>query len=338
MQFSEFKAKTKKWNQFSQIDTLGSYDFYTSIVSLESLKKADIIQMKNAFKGEENLTPLHLGREISSDQFELLKKIFPLAAHEYTHFVDATSTLWGLRHLNMMNAAYLADDAKGGNENDFHHAKSFYDHIRLVRLPNYYTLINNDAVHTVKWRATITTGKIYSNDGSISNRSIIFSRFESDTGTFLARSPISTISILEASAMAQEVLFHTFLINSTREEFKTVETVRYSKELLNYLYNHKITEYSVCVHLVANHLNCKDILASFIICALLTRIVLNFPNQAFEQVLKNCKFNEILEIPIGEYEFINYIRSGIEKRDLGTLFYLLCRALPKDSSESPRVC
>lgn len=37
MNFKEFKDKTKKWNVFSKVDILGSFNFMTTIVELNSI-------------------------------------------------------------------------------------------------------------------------------------------------------------------------------------------------------------------------------------------------------------------------------------------------------------
>lgn len=333
MDFLEFKSKTAKWNQLSGVDVLGSYDFYTSIISLDSLEKPDIDKLKTLFI--KSPTILAAGGKTNPAQYESLQKVFPLAAHEYTHFVDATSTLWGLRHLSKMNLAYLSNNKIGGTESEFHFAKKFHDHVRKIRLPQYYTLIQQDTPRTNRWQSRITIGRIFSKEGLISDRSVLFSWFTSETGTPLARSPISTVSILEASAMAQEVIFATSLINTTPDDFKVVEAANFSRKMANYIYNHNITEYSVCVHLVANRTKCQDIFVSFTICAILTRLTLNFPDRAFDEVAENCSIEDILEIPTG-HEFGRAMRDGIKNRDLGAVFYLLCSALPTDSAASPK--
>lgn len=85
--------------------------------------------------------------------------------------------------------------------------------------------------------------------------------------------------------------------------------------------------------MLANQLQCKDIFVAFDICALLTRLVLNFPIKAFESVLLSCPIAEILNISkLSDFE--TAIRNGIKNHDLGTIYYLLCCALPKDSHES----
>lgn len=126
MQVSDFQRKTKKWNCFAATDTLGSFDFYTSIVSLDSLVSVDISIARQKLLEFLQKQANNSGIVLDIDSYHRIAKVFPLAVHEYTHFIDATSTLWGLRHLKMMKEAYEANDAIGGTESDFYKAKKYY--------------------------------------------------------------------------------------------------------------------------------------------------------------------------------------------------------------------
>lgn len=333
MQLIDFKAKTKKWNHFAQVDTLGSFDFYTSLLSLDGINEADILAMQGVFPGQLDVETFAKAKKLTAEQYALLSKVLPLAVHEYTHFVDSTSTLWGLRHLKQMNDAYLSNDKKGGKEIDFYKAKNFYNHVRGIHLPSYYTLKHPETSNIRPWRSEITIGRVFSSQGEISQNTVLFSIFSNLYDQPLVRSPISTVSLLEASAMAQETLIHTALIAFTDEDFRIVEGANFATRLLDYLYNPEITEYSVCAHVVANQLNCKDVLSAFMVCAAITRIVLNFPRTAFEAVAEACPIAEILRIP-SDHDFNNAIVDGIKNYNLGVIYYLLCNALPKNSHES----
>ncbi|MGK7885386.1 MAG: hypothetical protein AB4057_12275 [Crocosphaera sp.] len=328
MKISDFQHKTKKYNCFAATDTLGSFDFYTSIVSLDSLKSTDVTtaqeKLKEFFLKQANDSSIVL----DADSYHQIAKVFPLAAHEYTHFIDATSTLWGLRHLKMMKEAYEANDVLGGTESDFYKAKKYYDHIRMLRLPKYYTLIDNDSSNTTPWQYCFSAGILFNSAGRSSDRTIVFTRFLNSSGNFLVRSPISSVSLLEMSAMAQEVFMYIFLLTNTDSDFRAVEGALYSKRLMQYLYNPAITEYSVCVHLVANSLNLTDPVMAFRIGAVLVSVILNIPTGYFSTIAASCPIANILEAP-SNHQSIKYYRNGLSSCDYGTLFYLLCRSLPK---------
>ncbi len=334
MRYEDFKLKTKKWNLFSPVDILGAFDFYTSIISLDSVSENDILALLSSFDIA-NKSTIELMKNINLSQYEKLSKILPLAIHEYTHFIDATSTLWGLNHLNLMNEAYLSHhEVYSKKESEFFKAKKFYDHLKEIRLPEYYTLINSDEENTRPWKSDLSIGRLFTNEGKISEKPIFFSRFSNANGNLLVRSPISTISILEASAMAQEIIVYAGLIQKIQDDSQFVERSNFKQKILdNYIYNPKVTEYSVCAHILANYQNCNDILIVFNLCAVLTRIVLNFPISAFETIQKNCSFSEILGIPKG-HDFELVIIDGIENRNLGVLYFLLCAALPRKKYET----
>ena len=327
MSISNFSKTHKKWNLFKEIDVLGSYDFFTSIVHLSSLKPIDIQGMNSAimFFGAKG------GKEtnkLTSEQYSMLSKVLPLAAHEYTHFIDSTSTLWGLRHLAMLNEAYLADNKMGGSEYEFHLARRFYDHARSIHLPKYYTTIEDKVSDVRPWQSKITMGKIFTSDGSPSGKPVLFSRFLNANNESLTRSPISAISILEASAMAQELFMQSRLINQSESDFRTIENNLSERKIMSDLYNKNLTEYSVCVHVLSNRLGCSEGVASFSVCAVLTRLVLNMPKSCLNTVLKECDVARVVGIPSG-HEFELRMLEGIKQGDLGILFYLLCCALPR---------
>lgn len=328
MKASDFQHKTKRWNCFAATDTLGSFDFYTSIVSLDSLTSTDVtIAQQNLLeflRQQTNDSRILL----DIDSYRQVAKVFPLAVHEYTHFIDATSTLWGLRHLKMMKEAYEANEVLGGTESDFYKAKRYHDYIRMLRLPEYYTFKNTISSNTTPWRYEFSAGLLFDFEGRSSDRTIVFTRFLNSNGDFLVRSPISSVSLLEMSAMAQEVLMDIFLLTNTDNDFRLVEGALYSTRLMQYLYNPDITEYSVCVHLVANSLNLTDPAMAFRICAVLAGVILNIPKDYFSTIAASCPIADILEVP-SNHQSIRYFENGLFSCDYGVLFYLLCRSLPK---------
>ncbi|MDH4396552.1 MAG: hypothetical protein QE278_12810 [Limnobacter sp.] len=74
------------------------------------------------------------GTTLNFAEYERRKKVMTLAAHEYTHFVDATSSIWGMRHLSRVNACHSVDSAY---EAEFFVLKDTYDYMRSIRLPDY---------------------------------------------------------------------------------------------------------------------------------------------------------------------------------------------------------
>lgn len=323
---SEFKEKVKKWNCFAASDTLGSFDFYTTIVSLDSLVTSDVEACNQRINQYAQQRARNSTDTLDSSSYHAITKVYPLAAHEYTHFFDSTSTLWGLRHLLLMKEAYESNDQLGGHEAEFYKARLFYDHVRRLRLPKYYTLIDDNAANIKPWSYDFSAGIVFGSKGEVSTLPTVFTRFSNSNGDFLVRSPISMISLLEMSAMAQEVLMHLSFLAMTDDDFRNVEGNLYSCKLMDYLYNPQITEYSVCVHLVANKLNLTDPHMAFKVCAYISRLILNMPHSRFEDVAAPALIADVLKVP-SEHGFVERLVSGLNARDYGTLFFIFACAL-----------
>ena len=106
MQASAFETRTAQRNQLAAVDVQGWFDFATATVYLKALSEVDVITAQKLFAGlAQALEDAQSKTVLTPEQFSALAKILPLAAHEYTHFVDGTSSLWGLRHLKLMNDA-----------------------------------------------------------------------------------------------------------------------------------------------------------------------------------------------------------------------------------------
>lgn len=127
MSLDKLKKTFRSYKRLLESDTLGSFDFFTCIICLDSIDSAGLGNYLEALTTKNYLAQC---------------KLAPLAAHEFTHFIDSTSTVWGMNHLNKMNEAYCANNAMGGSEQEFYKAKSFLEHARSLRLPAYYTLID----------------------------------------------------------------------------------------------------------------------------------------------------------------------------------------------------
>lgn len=331
MRSSDFEVKMAGHGQLSAVDVAGTFDFTTAVIYLKSLVASDI---KRAQKALAEFKPSWNGGKpnlLTCEQFTALAKAQPLIVHEYTHFVDTTSTLWGFRHLRLMSEAY---GSVGLDERDYRKAKAFSDHMRGIKLPDYYTVVH-EAHDDRPWQSMITIGRVFKANGEISDHPILFSRFLNSDGEMIVRSPLSTVSILEASAMAQEVINTSRLLQLTDPEYRVVEDHELRRRTMNFLYSKHITEYSVCVHILANKLECSDALIAFSICARLVRLTLNFPEAVFNRLAENCPIEKVLGRPI-EDDFVQAIRSGLRGRDLGTIYYLLCAALPANVLESKK--
>lgn len=321
MIFEDFKNATQRFNVLKRSDVAGSYHFPTATVSFESLERRDIdaiIALRDAWSANVRL---------SEHDYEAIAKVIPLAVHEYTHCVDSTSTVWGLKFLHQMEAAYSCSDEFQRDEREFWRAKEFHDLLRRIALPKYYTAMG-DGDNTLPWRATITVGQLFDHLGRATERPVLFQRFNNAENEHMVRSPISTVSLLEASAMAQETALRMSLIANLEGDYGLVERRDFSRRLMAYLHNPQITEYSVCVHLVANVLDTPDIGIAFVVCGILARACLNLTDQIFDQLLADQELMARVGFP-RDHAFSSRLRDGLRSRDLGTAFFLFARRLQK---------
>jgi hypothetical protein len=317
---NRFLETSKRWRCLSKVDVLGFMDFWTLTISLESLNSRDT----------SNITIGNLSVKISEKYdfytYERHKKVLPLAVHEYTHFIDATSTVWGLSHLNQLHRSLSTSP---NAEHDFFKLKETYDHMRCIRLPDYYTVINSGNPQTKPWISNVTSGLRFKGDGTLSNIPILFVRFWNADEQPIARSPISLISLLEASAMAKEIEVRIDLIKRLGSDEGAVEIKLMEKELLEYIYNPNLAEYSVCFHLLANSQGQSDLALTSQAAGWLTRFILNLPKKSFSTISKNFKTyaNKVrkTEIELGMLR----IQTALDNFDRGAMFYFLVTMLDK---------
>ncbi len=319
------KVTSARWNPLRRVDTLGRFDFNTCVVMLDSLQFSSVQGV--------SLADLKSDDKIDVSNCERLIKALALAVHEYTHFIDFTSTLWGLRHLRMLHRAYTCDLT---DEFKFHAMRTYYMHLKRLKFPDYYTAVNNKYDKSGgSWGARVTAGREFRADGKPGERPILFVRFTNEKDELIVRSPISVISLLETGAMAAEIGATQSLIKRIDDDGqRKVQEMLYSDQLLKYLYDENLTEYSVCAHLVANHFNQKDAGIVFFASGVIARVVLNSSKDVYDVVLKNINvFLEKFRARYSEPD-AKAIRRAIGNYDPGALFYVLCFKMESSALDS----
>lgn len=326
MPLSQLKNTRSRWSMFSKVDQLGAVDFWTLTISLDSLLPEETagVTVKDLSTKD---API-----LSFADYERRKKVLTLAAHEYTHFLDATSSLWGLQHLRYIDAC---DSLDLGDENQFHVLKDSHDYMRSIRLPDYYTTVNPSLPTHRPWRSDVTSGVLFSGDGKATNRSVIFVNFYTADQDRFVRSPLSMVSLLEASAMAKEIEVRFSQLNRLAEEERHVERHQTQNELFDYIYNPNITEYSACFHLMANVQNEKDLGVVSRCAGVLARIALNAPTIAFNTAVKHIKaYASAMNLENDDLE-VERVRLALEQKNRGALFFLIVVLLPKGILQTP---
>lgn len=314
-----------KWQAKS--NSLGEFDFYNTIITLDAITEDNFKQLD---LDKRHLVDVKKGKKsLNLLTYKKLVEIYPLAHHEYTHFIDTTSSLWGLNYLNKMDNAYRLGNTKNrSKEEQYHEAKEFYGLVRSIKLPDYFTQITEDDDQR-PWTYRESCGNRFSSSGHVTEHPIFFVTFGNSKGEILVRSPISIISILEASSMAQEILSSLDFISKLDSVAKKAQTRVLSEKIERYIYNKDQTEYSVCAHLISNYQGEPCITKTFKACSLISRLVLNFPIVAFDKIRTNKALGSLLGIT--NIEYLERIYLGLKYYDIGTLFVIISRMLPANS-------
>ncbi len=321
-------ARKSRFNSMNDIAALGKYDFFTTVVWLDAIEMTNISDLTVHREEIKRALGNYCSHGISFELYNKISTLLPLAFHEYTHYIDCTSTLWGVNLLFLMDAAYtVLKKPYPGDEISFYKAKIFSDAIKQIKLPIYYTEIGSAEAEPRDWRYQLSIGNKFDSNGFVSDDPVVFVKFIDRQSKLLARSPISTLSILECSSTAQEIEQRITLIESINDEnAKIVERSQYEKQLVNETYDKTLTEYSVCAHLLANLIQEPDISFAYSRAGILCRITLNFPDKLFDKLVSEKHLNT-LGFDKDTESFSRSLHKGLKNRDLGVLYFLLCETI-----------
>lgn len=298
-------------NLLSDVDTLATYDFTTFCIDfyeLDSNILDDILNFESVVKSQNiyKITQIYEAHRLIN--------------HECQHFLDATSTLWGVTLLKKMKDGYLSKDIpaeKNPEYNNYFKAQIFYKEFLSVKYPPYYSLLHPEVEENGKWSLVPTIGNAFGKEGKPSDFTILFARYFNEKNESFARTPVSLITLLECSAVIQEM--HTSLkyINVIKD--RSVRNIHFNKiksYFFKTLFNRELTEYSSCFHIVANKIRCHDGFLILPICEVLIELSLNCSDSCFERLKK-------LSFDTKSKEFNSNIIKGLECRNRGVLFFLL---------------
>lgn len=268
----EKSEKTKEiinhWSLFPNIDTLGYYDALTQTITLNSVEKAHILAL-----GKKDFTASH-------------KEFYKLFTHELSHWLDHLSTYWGTKFLFNI---YLALTARM-NENieEFPNIMSLWKEIQKNRMSSYFThiaAITGEVINVRPWKYSTTAGKRFDSDGKIDNtKPIFFVRFSNTSDEYIARIPLTIVSLLETNAILSEFLYDQFYINTLSDNEKLIEISLFDQNTISWVYNPNLLEYSVATHLVANKINNKEIISSYKLASKIATLTLNVPNGLYDLI------------------------------------------------------
>lgn len=301
------KTTSKKFNG---LKIEGTYDFSTFCVALADYSEFEIAELNNVQK------------YIDAQDIESIKyygKLHALLNHEYQHFLDATATTWGVGFLTKLSNAYELQDEHHLNNPEFKYfiVKDFINEQVLIEYPYYYSLNSDDIDDNLPWELRPTIGSAFDYKGNPSPYPIMFASFFNKSKQRFVRTPISLITLLECSAVIQEIRTqyeYSKYIKDAKGKLEFFQQI--DKTYKSLVYDRNLTEYSSCFHLVANNIRSKDLVEIITICEVLVEICLNFNNDHFHKISNIAK-------NFTTKEFEDKLRVGLKNQNRGILFFAL---------------
>ncbi|OAL78203.1 hypothetical protein [Acinetobacter sp. SFA] len=298
-------------NILSDVDTVATYDFTTLCIDFFELNSNIVERIKNKKSIVLSQNIIELAEIYESHR---------LINHEYQHFLDATSTLWGVKFLKQMHEAYEVRNIPQNLNPEFTEyfkAKLFYKNFLSIKYPKYYSLQHPEVVIDKNWQLRPTIGKAFDHQGKPSDFTILFARYFNSKNETFARTPVSLVTLLECSAVIQEIYTTLDYIKLIKDpQVRKIHNDKLDKYFADTLYNRELTEYSSCFHLVANKIRCPFGVKILNICEVLIEISLNCTDEHFDK-LTHLKFDT------KSTEFNENIIKGLKSRNRGVLFFLL---------------
>lgn len=273
-------SKTPHWRRFPATSTVAYYDPFSQHIELCDVDSKELI---SAF-------------DYKKDVHKTIK-VLPILFHEFRHWFDHTTTLWGIRRLaeatNAINA-WTNQDAK-----ELWRINRYARNVNRDFAADYFTTVNDtvapkDAAN--QWIAELSCGVGFGQEGKTNESDpIFFTRYLWNDNRLACRVPFSISALLETNAMHTEIssnLFFTSLLDNIDEK---IEMDRIEKLYTNSLYSPELAVYSTAVHAVANKMNLRSGHLAYPLASALSAYCLNFPEQDFD----NLRIPEELE-PFGE--------------------------------------
>lgn len=309
--------RSNKWQPFYNTSVKAAYHFQLILVTLDDVDD-NIIKAckKNAPAGR--------------------NKVLSLASHEYCHWLDHVSSLWGREMLFKYFKGLSAREA--GKIEDFYWMVEANKSVNRATSNQYYFYKGPKSKQGSPWSWTLSIGQRFNSEGEIKfNDPIPFIRFGKGDplvdANLVARMPISAAALAESRAMMAELLW----IKSEIETFGEKSTPASVEDWLNNyktkLYKDDYLVYTTSVHLLANQTDTFNLEDCLPFASALSWLCLNFPHLACDKIKIPDVWSKAW---INEEKKIDYITPLLENRDPGFLFSLFCENASKPTDQNIR--
>ena len=295
-----FLKNIQNWKKYPNVETLGYFNPLGNFIYLN-----EYVDDKDFEKSLKN--PL------------LDRNRFSVFVHEYQHYIDHVSTLWGVKNIYKIYRAF--DAAIMSDEYKFFKFRELTLEFKRNYFLDYYTETYNHVVgdYENRWKFQITSGLRFDHNGKINDDwPIPFMSFATNEDVKISRVPISVVSLLETTATYAEYEFQISAISTLQPPHRELQLAVISKKLESKLYHPELTLYSAAVHLTSVNLKINDPILGYKISSIFAKTALNIPTSEFSNIKIPKEFNST-------EEWSRRSKKMLDNLDRGFAFYLLIR-------------
>jgi len=291
-------SKIPHWKRFPATSTVAFYDPFSQHIELCDVDSKDLIA----------------SFDYKNSPVESIK-VLPILLHEFRHWLDHTTTLWGLRRL--AESANAISAWTNQNEKELWRISAFARNVNRDFAADYFTTIENPdrpVGSTKQWTYRFSSGYGFNQDGTLNEQDpIFFTRFYWDDQTCACRVPFSVSALLETNAMHMEISANHFVASLMDPISKKIEMDRIEKLFTRSLYLPELAVYSTAVHAIANSMQLASGHIAYPLASALSAYCLNVPRS----LIKNLNVPERLK-PLG-----NRNTAATARFDRGYLYLAL---------------
>ncbi len=255
-------------------DDEGSLDFTTSVILFNSYTASNKKLIRSA------LNPSTRKNKLIPDEINA----YNLCIHEYTHYLDLTTTAWGMEFLYRRSVALSKIIAQGKsalsvamlNAAEINMHNDFNRVHRQVRLGN---LVTKHGLTYSERHGTVIIVYLYMND------------------TLVAETSISMLSIIEANAVAHEYEGEYKWVACTKGGVDNIQHGRIDAKFTQLLEDSNRLEYNIIHIIVAIHFPTQSLRHRLKVVATLCRIALNMSSMdlaTFANIINDRILNKYL--------------------------------------------
>jgi hypothetical protein len=314
----KLKYHAKDFGIFANLETIGSYDDFSQMVFLDYLDEESFLQLLESFQS--NTKGDKAQKDALQANYEATTRFYSTCVHEFTHWLDHTSTLWGQRQLVLIYNAINAWTNQ--NEQEFHRIATANSERHRARLAIYYTekyKVDHQSTDTTPWQYQYGSGLEFGVDGRPrTDRPFVYTVFSNSSNQPVIRVPFSMFALTEANATYAEFTVKSQSLAFLGDDPKLVEQLRLEQEIRQNLYDPKLVIYSVATHCLANSIGIDECFQAYEFSSALATLCLNLPKELFQN----------LSVPEELKAWGSRVQALQELSDPGFAFFTIAKQAP----------